>query len=664
MICISIGELYLNDCLRAVRLCEKIAKTFLKNGGVEVIVEIRLDLCKLSEENVRTLFSSTKLPLIATCRRKTAKLLITALEAGASYVDIDFHSSPERLREITDYARKKKAKLIFSHHDYNGTPSIKELRKSYDMAVDAGADIIKIATFAKSVEDAERVLSLYDDVKKIPKTNQRPLVAIAMGEIGTYTRLETLNREAPFSYCALNDQNKTAEGQLTYREMFELYPKTLIKNEVEIPSSKSVAQRAILAAGLAKGESVFNNYSRCRDNDVAVGVAKQVGCKVSINGDILAIRGDGFPFPNLSEILKNPLLTTIKSNDTLSLFVGESGLLSRLCIPLAAQMGKKVTITGEGTLMRREMYGCKEALELFGANCLLTAEETLPAVVDGPLIGKKVTISGKKGSQLISGLLMSLPLCKKNSTLIIENATSIPYIYLTISVLEKFGIKIDYRKEGGNLIFDIEGKQEYIPTELTIEGDWSSAANFIVAAAIFGNISIKGLNFDSYQADMAILDVIEKCGAKVTKEKGVLTVSRFSLTPFNFDATHSPDIFPILTVLAAFCEGTSSISGIDRLSHKESNRTEAICQEFGKMGAKIRLEGNSMFIEGKSLSRRMLEKDLLKGGTYQSFSDHRIVMALRVASLGCSGRVSIDGNKCVDKSFPKFEELFSSVTEH
>jgi 3-phosphoshikimate 1-carboxyvinyltransferase len=256
---------------------------------------------------------------------------------------------------------------------------------------------------------------------------------------------------------------------------------------------------------------------------------------------------------------------------------------------------------------------------------------------------------------------MSLPLCKKDSTLTVTNPTSIPYIDLTLETLDFFGIKIDKSVSEAKIVFTIPGKQHYSPVDMTLEGDWSSASNFFVIGALFGDLLIKGLNINSLQADKAILSVVKNCGADIILEKNGIRVRRSHLIPFEYDATNSPDLFPSLAIMASLIEGESVITGIDRLRNKESNRTDAIFTNLSNMGVSVSLNADSMIINGISPARRVVESRLLKGGSYSSYNDHRIAMMLKIASLCCDGKVVIDQVECIEKSFPLFNELFNSI---
>lgn len=657
MYCISITDYKYDDCIKSLKKCEKLLKKY-----PDLIAEVRLDLCNLSEMEVRQLFLGSKVPLIAVCRKSTRHLAEVAVQSGAKYIDVDVLSSDSFIQSLAPTLKKRNLKKIFSYHNYSSTPQIAELKDVCRRAVKRGADIIKVCTQALSVQDAERVMQLYELHRRGEFGTGISLIAFTMGSIGRYTRLEALNIGAPFMYCTLSAGDKWNIGQFSYQQMAKFAPGNKIAGEFTIPASKSVAQRAIIAATLAKGESEFQNLSRCDDIDFALGVSKQIGAGVDVLGETVTIHSKGFkelskqtsPMPH---VMTSSFITPM----TLNLFVGESGLLSRLCIPIAAQLGEGVTITGSGTLLARQMHGCKESLEEFDARCILSAENTLPAVISGPLAGGKVTISGKKGSQLISGLLMALPLSKKNSVLTVTNATSLPYIKLTLDVLKRFGIEVEYTEDNDNLVFTIPGKQEYKPASFAIEGDWSSASNFILAGALFGDITIKGLDINSFQADRAILDIIRRSGGYIQELGNSIRVKCSHLRAFDYDATNSPDLFPTLAVMAAFCEGESSIKGVDRLRTKESDRKESIMHSLKQMGVEVEVEEGTMYINGICHARRVVEGRNIAKGTYKSFNDHRIAMAVYLASLGTPEKVSVDVVECINKSFPQFISIFKSL---
>ena len=270
---------------------------------------------------------------------------------------------------------------------------------------------------------------------------------------------------------------------------------------------------------------------------------------------------------------------------------------------------------------------------------------------------------------------MSLPLAEKNTTVNVAEPKSIPYMFITLDVLRKFGIKVandmlggrDFLESGGDwslcseMVFKVKGGQRYRAADFPIEGDWSAAANFLVAAAVFGRVEIDGLDTTSLQADLSIMDILMDAGASLSQldgDKGTVVVQRAPLQAFAVDATHCPDLFPIVSVLAAFCQGESRIGGVSRLVHKESNRCDAIVEMLSRMGVEVAVEGDELVIRGMSLAQRILTGRLLKGGSYSSCHDHRMAMALKVASMGADGPVEIDDKDCVAKSYPAFWQQF------
>lgn len=247
-------------------------------------------------------------------------------------------------------------------------------------------------------------------------------------------------------------------------------------------------------------------------------------------------------------------------------------------------------------------------------------------------------------------------------------------MFITLDVLKNFGVTVGAEMEGDDdfmetqdlsrctaVNFHIKGGQRYHAAELTIEQDWSSAAVFLVAGAIFGEVSLQGLDTKSLQADISILDILANAGACVSEdEDGTLNTYKAPLNAFDADLNNAPDLFPIVAVLAAFCPGESHIAGMGRLAGKESNRSQGILDMLGQMGVEATRDGDTLIVKGHSLSMRLLRGELLHGGQYASSHDHRMAMALKVASLGADSPIVIDDEGCVAKSFPGFYETFAA----
>lgn len=682
MICSTIQYKNADGIAQALALCE--------------MAEIRLDRCRLTPAQVEQCFMSD-VPLVATCRisdlmaadpsmteaaavKKSEELLVKAIVAGANYVDVEIEAPKQMVKRVALAARENGAVMIRSFHDFSGTDSLEALKAVVEKCMRHDGEIAKVVTTASSQEDAMRVLSLYDSF------DPSRLIAFCMGEAGKPSRLECLRKGAPFTYAALSGEAEAAPGQWPDREMYAAvyggrrffgYPQPGVSASsqpcalVRMPSSKSFAQRAIIAAAICDGTSHLYHYSDCGDNASAIALARNLGADVTLDGTTLIVKGVG----------AGGLAGRLGRGS--SVHVGESGLLTRLMIPLAAALGQgQVTLTGEKTLLGRTLSGVDDIMGKFGVK--VSGKDgvcRVPLTVEGRLEPCRTEFSGANGSQLISGLLMALPLTGKNSSFTVHDPVSIPYMLITVDILKKFGIKISDEMLGGDdfmlsegswdfcsdILFKIKGGQKYTPADFALEGDWSTAANFLVAGAVFGRAELSGLDTGSIQADLSIMDILMEAGASLSQydgNDGNIYVQRSPLHSFSIDASQCPDLFPIVSVLAAFCQGTSKIGGAGRLAHKECDRGAAIVQMLQQMGVKAEIKGDELWVEGHSLDQRILAGTLLKGGRFTSHHDHRMAMALAVASLGADSPVEIDDTECVSKSCPSFFELFRNCLEN
>lgn len=686
------------------------------------MAEIRLDRCPLDIEEIESLFSSSDTPLVATCRvvddgngtwEEAEEKLTAAVEAGAAFLDLEIEAPKEVGKRLRRACTEYGTTMIRSSHFFAGTPSDDVLRNTVEKCRKFGGEIVKIAAMAKSGEDVARVLGLYSQEQTTQR--QAELIAFSMGETGRASRLECLRLGSPFTYAALNDNEAAAPGQWTYSEMIAaVYGERRplhCDTALNMPASKSFAQRAIIAAALADGESRLEGYSPCGDNEAAIEVAKALGAEV--RAETAGVRSD---LSDSSTDTATGTTLTIKGagssvNMPDKLNVGESGLLTRLMIPIVAALGKgqPIEIDGIGTLPARPLKGASEIMAGFGTvlRPLNPAPEVhVPLTVQGPLLSGKTSVSGKGGSQLISGLLMALPLLPGDSTLHIHDPKSIPYMFITADVLRRFGIRIGSEMEGGEdfletqdwslctgITFKIKGGQKYSPAAFDIEGDWSAAANFLVAGALFGDVRLTGLDTTSLQADISIMDILMEAGASLSQiedepqdeesanvkdsndneaadaleanapqgHRGLITAQKAPLRAFDTDLNNCPDLFPIVAILAAFCHGRSNIQGFKRLASKESDRGAAILNMLTQMGVSASAAGDTLSITGESVESRLLNGHLLKGGEYTSSHDHRMAMALTVASWCADSPIQIDDTTCIAKSFPAFLDAYRLI---
>ena len=413
-----------------------------------------------------------------------------------------------------------------------------------------------------------------------------------------------------------------------------------IKGTIQAPASKSSMQRGCAASLLFNGTTIIRNPGHSNDDKAALGVIKDLGAVVEKREDgSLQITGGGI------------------SADCDAVNCGESGLGIRMFTPIISLSNKRITINGEGSLVTRPMDFFDEVLPQLGVE-IISKEGKLPLQVKGPLQPKNITIDGSLSSQFLTGLLFGYAASNATDvTITVNNLKSKPYIDLTLSVMKQFGWEVENRNYEQ---FHFTGTTNPPSKAITytVEGDWSGAAFLLVTGAIAGDIVVKGLEVQSTQADRAVLQALQACGARMSIQPEQIEIGPAALNgaaglkAFQFDATECPDLFPPLVALAAYCKGTTVIEGVTRLTHKESNRALTLQEEFGKMGVEIELQDDLMLIKGGNG---------LKGAAVHSHHDHRIAMACAVAALKATGETVISEAQAINKSYPDFYEHIQAL---
>jgi len=405
----------------------------------------------------------------------------------------------------------------------------------------------------------------------------------------------------------------------------------MIKTQrITLAASKSYLQRAMAIAALADGTSVLNNVTCSKDSAAAKRIIENLGCKIQQKNDTLFI---------------SPQKTILKDK---SFNAGESALSIRMFSPILALKGEAIYFTGEGSLKTRPLDIITDALSLLAVD-VESNNGFLPLKIKGPIQAGNIKIDASLSSQVLTGLLIALPLVQGDSIIEVENLKSKPYIDMTLSIMAHFGVVVenkDYK------IFKIKGGQKYKASNYDIEGDWSAGAFFLVYGAVKGAIEIPNLDAKSAQADVAIISALKKAGATVSiLPKGIAVHQKTPLKAFNFDATNCPDLFPPLICLASQCQGTSKIKGASRLRYKESDRAKSLMQIFTAMGINISLQKDEIHITGGQA----------KACTIDSHQDHRIAMAGGLMNLFCEGEIKIKNKEVVDKSYPHFFEDLNKI---
>ncbi|HEX2608593.1 MAG TPA: 3-phosphoshikimate 1-carboxyvinyltransferase [Flavisolibacter sp.] len=409
---------------------------------------------------------------------------------------------------------------------------------------------------------------------------------------------------------------------------------TEISGSLTAAASKSAMQRACAAALIKGGKTTLTNPGRSADDLAALDIIKQLGASVREQEGTIRIESRG----------------VVPVSD--QIHCGESGLSVRMFTSLAALSDRPIHISGSGSLLKRPLHFFNEVLPQLQVSCS-DHQGYLPLTIQGPLVPWDITIDGSLSSQYLTGLLFAYAAANaRDVTIHVTNLASKPYIDLTLSLLDAFRLPVPQNQNYEAFYFS--GMDQKSPQDITyqVEGDWSGAAFLLVAGAVSGSLEVRGLDVFSTQADKAILQALMQCGAGLSVEPERIHVRKLPLRPFQFDATDCPDLFPPLVALASFCEGTSVIEGVNRLTHKESNRALTLQQEFGKLGIEIVLQDNLMIIYGGQE---------VKAAAVHSHHDHRIAMACAVAALRATGPVTIDEAEAVNKSYPQFWEHLQSI---
>ena len=422
-------------------------------------------------------------------------------------------------------------------------------------------------------------------------------------------------------------------------------PKKL-KGKVSVPPSKSLSHRGIVCAGLSNGVSIVDNLIYSEDISTTIDAMKKFGMVVINEENVDGRYRLTLQNPKMSEFKcgKNALIDVPEIIDC-----NESGTTIRFLMPFFTLSNSPMTFTGKGRLGERPYETFYKILRERNIP-YKTTDGLLPVTIDGKLEAGVYEMAGNVSSQFISGLMLVLPLLNGSSEIkLTTNLESKGYVDLTLDVCSKFGIEI---KTNNPEHYVIKGNQIYKSSEYTVEGDYSQAAFWLVAACLGNEVVLRGMQPNSLQGDRAILDIVEAIGGKIIWNNEDLTASHNGVNGVVVDASQCPDLVPVVTVLLSLCKGTSEIVNAGRLRIKESDRLKAICTELNKMGAKVVEREEGLLIEG-------IEK--FKGAVVDSWNDHRIAMAIAIAATCCDGDVELTGYEAVKKSYPMFWEDYEKL---
>lgn len=399
---------------------------------------------------------------------------------------------------------------------------------------------------------------------------------------------------------------------------------------VNVPPSKSDVHRAIICAAMANGVSRISPVALSNDIKATIGCIKALGADAVLENNVLTVDG-----------------TNMYKNKTALLDCGESGSTLRFFIPIAAVGNINATFVGKGKLPQRPIGIFTEALPKAGTVC--KTEGGLPLEIKGQLKSGIFKIPGNVSSQFITGLLLALPILEGDSEIVLTSPLeSVGYIAMTIRTMKQFGVNIQATEKG----WHIKGGQSYKTCDYTTDGDWSQAAFFMVLGAVSGKVTVKGVAKDSTQGDKKCAEILARFGAKVTQFDNEVTVEKGELKAITIDASQIPDLVPVLSVCAAFAEGTTKIINAERLRIKECDRLKATAELLNNLGGKVKKLSDGLEITGVSS---------LKGGNVNGYNDHRIVMSAAVCAARSDEDITATFAMSINKSYPDFYIDYNSI---
>lgn len=427
----------------------------------------------------------------------------------------------------------------------------------------------------------------------------------------------------------------------------KITPKILSGN-IAAPASKSEAHRILICAALAgdKASEIKINTNLNDDINATIDCLRALGAEFNAKNNIIKV----IPV-NKNKIPERPVLDCRESGSTL-----------RFMLPVAAALCDNAVFKGSGRLPERPVNDLLKAMSEHGVNF---SNEKLPFETNGKLKSGKFFIAGDISSQYITGLLLALPVLDDDSEIILTSPLkSADYVNITLKAMNDFGVNVKLNKN----IYEIASYNKFkSPEDISVGGDWSGAAFFLAAGALNAEISVSGLDINSAQGDKKILEFLKNFGAKVEIKNNNITVSPGKLKAQKIDIDATPDLLPILAVVAAFADGKTEFYNGARLRLKESDRIKAAAEMINSLGGRANSKSSciaeelpdGLIIHGeKFLDNLNLDLNLKR---VDGFNDHRIVMAAAIAASRCSSEVIISGAEAVKKSYVNFFEDYNKL---
>lgn len=419
--------------------------------------------------------------------------------------------------------------------------------------------------------------------------------------------------------------------------MIEIRPQHIKDNEVTVPGSKSYTHRILIAAALSDGICTIRNGLQSQDTLLTLEALRQLGIQIEIRDGRFIVHGRKGAF---------------KAVDA-PVYLGNSGTSMRLLTAVAALGKGTYTLTGTERMGERPIQDLLDGLDQIGVRVGSVHKNGCPPVeVEGGRVrGGNVSLNCRVSSQYLSGLLLIAPYTEQGMDIrVIEGPVSRPYVDMTVDVMTTLGVEVV--REGYDR-FKVRGGQTYRAGSYAVEPDCSQAGYFWAAAAITGaGIKVKGITTQSHQGDLRFTELLQAMGCTLHREADGIRVSGGSLAAIEADMADMPDMVPTLAVVAAFAKGSTIIKNVAHLKAKESDRLGSVVRELSKMGIEATCSDTGMIVKGGSP----------QGAAIDTYDDHRIAMSFALAGLRIPG-VVIKNERCVEKSFPNFWEVFRGLYE-
>lgn len=404
-----------------------------------------------------------------------------------------------------------------------------------------------------------------------------------------------------------------------------------VRGTVLASPSKSYTHRALLLGLLSDGETRVRSPLLSEDPLATLEACEQLGARVT-RGEEVVLRSDG--------VLRAPAQTIDCMN---------SGTTLRILSALVALVDGETTLTGDASLRKRPMGPLVAALEALGAR-VGSEGGRAPLVIRGPMRGGVATLPGDVSSQFVSALLLAGARTRDGVEVRLSGPLkSRPYVDITIEMMADFGARVDVLGETG---FRVAGGQRFRARDYTVPGDYSTAAFPLAAGALAGEARVDNLPARSAQGDRAIVDFLERFGARVERGDRHATVRAAPLAGAKLDLADTPDLFPVLCAVAAHAGGETVLSGAEHLRYKESDRIRLMVENLRRCGVDAVERQDGAVIRGGKVRPA---SGLVTEG------DHRILMAMSVCALRAEGPLTMDDHECYRVSYPRFVEDFRGL---